>query len=169
MAGPQQEQQPQIESFDLFNPGGDPSVLRACAEAWRHMAHDLKGTIETQDQEVTRLGDDWTGAAAAAFHAHWKHTRGQMEKVLPQSETVAHQRQAPQGWACLSPRLSGDHDRRPHLRRVQRCQHGNGRSIARVRGAHVPWRAVSPGPFPCRRCSWHQGEVKNTDSGLARS
>lgn len=69
MADQRQEQQPKIEkSFDLFNPGGDPSVLRACAEAWRHMAHDLKTTIETQDQEVTRLGDNWTGAAADAFH-----------------------------------------------------------------------------------------------------
>ncbi|WP_369359043.1 WXG100 family type VII secretion target [Streptomyces sp. cg2] len=92
MAGQQQEQQPQIEkSFDLFNPGGDPSVLRACAEAWRHMAHDLKTTIETQDQEVTRLGDNWTGAAADAFHAHWNHTRSQVEKALPQFESVAHQ------------------------------------------------------------------------------
>ncbi|AJT63887.1 hypothetical protein T261_2202 [Streptomyces lydicus] len=92
MAGQQQEQQPKIEkSFDLFNPGGDPSVLRACAEAWRHMAHDLKSTIETQDHEVTRLGDNWTGAAADAFHAHWKHTRSQVEKALPQFETVAHQ------------------------------------------------------------------------------
>ncbi|WP_432003356.1 WXG100 family type VII secretion target [Streptomyces sioyaensis] len=92
MAGQQQEQQPQIEkSFDLFNPGGDPSVLRACAEAWRHMAHDLKSTIETQDHEVTRLGDNWTGAAADAFHAHWAHTKGQVEKALPHFETVAQQ------------------------------------------------------------------------------
>ncbi|MFI9358002.1 WXG100 family type VII secretion target [Streptomyces lydicus] len=92
MADQQQVQQPKIEkSFDLFNPGGDPSVLRACAEAWRHMAHDLKTTIETQDHEVTRLGDNWTGAAADAFHAHWTHTRGQVEKALPQFETVAHQ------------------------------------------------------------------------------
>ncbi|WP_274916635.1 WXG100 family type VII secretion target [Streptomyces sp. WZ-12] len=92
MAGQQQEQQPQIEkSFDLFNPGGDPSVLRACAEAWRGMAHDLKSTIETQNQEVTRLGDNWTGTAADAFHAHWNHTRGQVEKALPQFETVAKQ------------------------------------------------------------------------------
>ncbi|MHB6910198.1 WXG100 family type VII secretion target [Streptomyces sp. CB02959] len=92
MAGQQQEQQPQIEkSFDLFNPGGDPSVLRACAEAWRGMAHDLKSTIETQDHEVVRLGDNWTGAAADAFHAHWNHTKGQVEKALPQFETVAQQ------------------------------------------------------------------------------
>ncbi|MFF7412022.1 WXG100 family type VII secretion target [Streptomyces lydicus] len=92
MADQQHEQQPKIEkSFNLFNPGGDPSVLRACAEAWRHMAHDLKTTIDTQDHEVTRLGDNWTGAAADAFHAHWKHTRGQVEKALPQFETVARQ------------------------------------------------------------------------------
>ncbi|QZL02008.1 WXG100 family type VII secretion target [Streptomyces sp. BHT-5-2] len=87
-----QEQQPQIEkSFDLFNPGGDPSVLRACAEAWRGMAHDLKSTIETQDHEVARLGDNWTGAAADAFHAHWNHTKSQVEKALPHFETVAQQ------------------------------------------------------------------------------
>ncbi|MFJ5952490.1 WXG100 family type VII secretion target [Streptomyces noursei] len=92
MAGQQQEQQPQIEkSFDLFNPGGDPSVLRACAEAWRGMAHDLKSTIETQDHEVARLGDNWTGAAADAFHAHWNHTKAQVEKALPHFETVAQQ------------------------------------------------------------------------------
>ncbi|MFG2212251.1 WXG100 family type VII secretion target [Streptomyces sp. NPDC048638] len=95
MSGQQQEQQEQqskIEkSFNLFNPGGDPSVLRACAEAWRHMAHDLKSTVETQDHEVTRPGDSWTGAAADAFHGHWKHTRNQAEKALPQFETVARQ------------------------------------------------------------------------------
>ncbi|MFJ9618833.1 WXG100 family type VII secretion target [Streptomyces noursei] len=92
MAGQQQEQQPQIEkSFDLFNPGGDPSVLRACAEAWRGMAHDLKSTVETQDHEVVRLGDNWTGAAADAFHAHWNHAKGQVEKALPHFETVAQQ------------------------------------------------------------------------------
>ncbi|MFH8753802.1 WXG100 family type VII secretion target [Streptomyces rimosus] len=92
MSGQEQEQQPKIEkSFDLFNPGGDPSVLRACAEAWRHMAHDLKSTVEAQDHEVTRLGDNWTGAAADAFHAHWEHTRSQVDKALPQFETVAHQ------------------------------------------------------------------------------
>ncbi|MFJ5673633.1 WXG100 family type VII secretion target [Streptomyces sp. NPDC093097] len=92
MTGRQQEQQPQIEkSFNLFNPGGDPSVLRSCAEAWRYMAHDLKSTVEEQDQEVARLGDNWTGAAADAFHSHWAHTRGQVEKVLPQFESVAHQ------------------------------------------------------------------------------
>ncbi|MEV5595683.1 WXG100 family type VII secretion target [Streptomyces sp. NPDC052496] len=92
MPGQEQEQQPQIEkSFDLFNPGGNPSVLRACAEAWRHMAHDLKSTVEAQDHEVTRLGDNWTGAAADAFHAHWEHTRGQVDKALPQFETVARQ------------------------------------------------------------------------------
>ncbi|MGX1759681.1 WXG100 family type VII secretion target [Streptomyces lydicus] len=92
MADSQHEQQPKIEkSFNLFNPGGDPSVLRACAEAWRHMAHDLKSTVEAQDHEVTRLGDNWTGAAADAFHAHWKHTRSQVEKALPQFATVAHQ------------------------------------------------------------------------------
>ncbi|RSO30827.1 hypothetical protein DMH15_25445 [Streptomyces sp. WAC 06725] len=92
MPGQEQEQQPKIEkSFDLFNPGGDPSVLRACAEAWRHMAHDVKSTVEAQDHEVTRLGDNWTGAAADAFHAHWEHTRSQVDKALPQFETVAHQ------------------------------------------------------------------------------
>ncbi|MGX1760870.1 WXG100 family type VII secretion target [Streptomyces lydicus] len=92
VAGHQQEEQPKIEkSFNLFNPGGDPSVLRACAEAWRHMAHDLKSTIETQDHEVTRLGENWTGAAADAFHSHWAHTRNQVEKALPHFETVAHQ------------------------------------------------------------------------------
>ncbi|MGI5259238.1 WXG100 family type VII secretion target [Streptomyces angustmyceticus] len=92
MTGQQQEQQPKVEkSFDLFNPGGDPSVLRACAEAWLHMAHDLKSTVEAQDHEVTRLGDNWTGAAADAFHAHWNHTRSQVEKALPQFETVARQ------------------------------------------------------------------------------
>ncbi|MFI0155649.1 WXG100 family type VII secretion target [Streptomyces lydicus] len=92
MSDRHQEHQPKIEkSFDLFNPGGDPAVLRACAESWRHMAHDLKSTIESQDQEVTRLGDDWTGAAADAFHSHWKATRAQVEKALPHFETVAHQ------------------------------------------------------------------------------
>lgn len=94
MAGGRQQQQvqPKIhKSFNLFNPGGDPSVLRACAEAWRDMAQDLKSTIETQDQEVARLGDNWTGAAAEAFHQHWAHTKQQVERALPHFATVAQQ------------------------------------------------------------------------------
>jgi WXG100 family type VII secretion target len=79
------------KSWNLFNPGGDPSVLRACAQAWRDMASQLKATVEAQDTQVTRTETAWTGAAADAFHAHWNRTRTQVEDALPQFETVAEQ------------------------------------------------------------------------------
>jgi uncharacterized protein YukE len=42
-------------------------------------------------QEVARLGDNWTGAAADAFRKHWSHTRSQVEEALPHFVTVAQQ------------------------------------------------------------------------------
>ncbi|CCB73387.1 MULTISPECIES: WXG100 family type VII secretion target [Streptomycetaceae] len=85
------EQPPIQKSWNLFNPGGDPSVLRACAQAWREMARDLKGIVEAQDAEVARMRAAWTGEAADAFDSHWSHTRRQVEEVLPHFETVAGQ------------------------------------------------------------------------------
>ncbi|MGC0311884.1 WXG100 family type VII secretion target [Kitasatospora acidiphila] len=83
---------PKIEqSFDIFSPGGDPSVLRDCALAWRGMAADLKTTRDSLDKEVSGLGDAWTGAAATAFHQHWQGTRGQIDGALPNFEAVAKQ------------------------------------------------------------------------------
>ncbi|QHC24565.1 WXG100 family type VII secretion target [Streptomyces sp. GS7] len=91
----QQEQRMQVEqievSFDLFAPDTAPSALRSRAEAWRRLAHDLKTTIEARDQEVTRLGDNWTGAASDTFHARWSHTKEKAEKVLPHFAAVAEQ------------------------------------------------------------------------------
>ncbi|WP_438486614.1 WXG100 family type VII secretion target [Streptomyces sp. S186] len=86
----QADQTDQIEkALDLFTTGADPSVLRTYAEAWRRMAHDLKATIEGQDQEVARLGDNWTGAASDSFRARWTNTRRQAEKLLPHFAIVA--------------------------------------------------------------------------------
>ncbi|WP_102926608.1 WXG100 family type VII secretion target [Streptomyces noursei] len=92
MADHPQEQRTRIETgFELFAPGADPSALRACADVWRRMAHDLKTTIEARDREVARLGDNWTGAAADAFHARWNRTRAKAEKALPHLAAVAEQ------------------------------------------------------------------------------
>jgi WXG100 family type VII secretion target len=91
-SGQQQAPPPKIESsFDIFSPGGDPSVLRACAAAWRDMAKDLKNTRDTLDRQVSGLGGAWTGAASQGFHKHWEHTRGEIDAALPQFETVAQQ------------------------------------------------------------------------------
>ncbi|MDH6118693.1 WXG100 family type VII secretion target [Kitasatospora sp. GAS204A] len=83
---------PPIEkSFDIFSPGGDPGVLRACANAWRTMATELKSTRDGLDQQVNGLGGAWTGQAADSFHAHWDHTRQQIDTALPNFENVAKQ------------------------------------------------------------------------------
>ncbi|PYC68028.1 hypothetical protein C7C46_29680 [Streptomyces tateyamensis] len=90
--GQQTPPPPKIESsFDIFSPGGDPSVLRACAAAWREMATDLKSTRDSLDHQVSQLGGAWTGAAADGFHTHWEHTRGEIDAALPNFETVAQQ------------------------------------------------------------------------------
>ncbi|GGX12137.1 WXG100 family type VII secretion target [Streptomyces noursei] len=92
MADHPQEQRTRIETdFDVFAPGTDPSALRARADVWRRMAHDLKGIIEARDREVARLGDNWTGAAADGFHARWNRTRAKAEKALPHLAAVAEQ------------------------------------------------------------------------------
>lgn len=83
---------PPIEkSFDIFNPGGDPGVLRACANAWRTMATELKSTRDGLDQQVNGMDSAWTGQAAHSFHSHWDNTRGQIDKALPDFENVAAQ------------------------------------------------------------------------------
>ncbi|MER6051301.1 WXG100 family type VII secretion target [Streptomyces sp. NPDC001793] len=83
------------EICDLLSPDGDRSSrLRACAEVWRDTARSLEGTIEAQGREVARLGDNWRGPAADAFHAHWNHTRHQVTEALPQFEAVAEQLEA---------------------------------------------------------------------------
>jgi WXG100 family type VII secretion target len=96
MAGRQQRQEQRMQnemgnemSFDPLTPGADPSALRACAEAWRRMAHDLKTTIEARDREVTSLGDNWTGTAFDAFQDRWNHTKGKAETALPHFAVVA--------------------------------------------------------------------------------
>ncbi|WP_051967669.1 WXG100 family type VII secretion target [Kitasatospora mediocidica] len=78
-------------SFDIFSPGGDPGVLRACATAWRGMATDLKSARDQLDHQVSGLGASWTGQAATAFHTHWNTTRGQIDGALPHFEEVAKQ------------------------------------------------------------------------------
>ncbi|MDH6131683.1 WXG100 family type VII secretion target [Kitasatospora sp. MAA4] len=78
-------------SFDIFSPGGDPGVLRACATAWRGMATDLKASRDQLDHQVSGLGTSWTGQAATGFHTHWNTTRGQIDAALPHFEEVAKQ------------------------------------------------------------------------------
>lgn len=89
---PSSSQQPAIQkSFDILNPGGDPDVLYACADAWRGMARGLRTVADSLNQEVTAANSAWTGAAADAFHAHWADTRNQIEDALPRFEQVAEQ------------------------------------------------------------------------------
>ncbi|MFF8310199.1 WXG100 family type VII secretion target [Streptomyces lydicus] len=85
------EQQQEIEkSFNILKPGGNPEVLRKCAEAWRQMAHDLQASGRDLDQQVTDLGEtDWDGQAATRFREHWTHTKQQIDHALPRFERVA--------------------------------------------------------------------------------
>ncbi|REK84650.1 WXG100 family type VII secretion target [Streptomyces inhibens] len=85
------EQQQDIEkSFNILKPGGNPDVLRKCAEAWREMAHDLQAAGRDLDQQVGDLDDaDWGGRAATGFREHWRHTKQQIDHGLPNFERVA--------------------------------------------------------------------------------
>ncbi|MFI2240951.1 WXG100 family type VII secretion target [Streptomyces chrestomyceticus] len=85
------EQQQEIEkSFNILKPGGNPEVLRKCAEAWRGMAHDLRTAGRDLDRQVDDLGEaDWDGRAATGFRAHWTHTKRQLDQALPRFERVA--------------------------------------------------------------------------------
>ncbi|WP_053698508.1 WXG100 family type VII secretion target [Streptomyces sp. NRRL F-5755] len=85
------EQQQEIEkSFNILKPGGNPGVLRKCAEAWRDMAHDLRAAGGDLDRQVDELGKaDWDGQAATGFREHWAHTKQQIDQALPRFERVA--------------------------------------------------------------------------------
>ncbi|MGW2635095.1 WXG100 family type VII secretion target [Streptomyces chattanoogensis] len=85
------EQQQKIEkSFNILKPGGNPDVLRKCAQAWREMAHDLETARRDLNQQVVDLSEaDWDGQAATGFREHWTHTKQQIDHALPDFERVA--------------------------------------------------------------------------------
>jgi uncharacterized protein YukE len=59
------------------------------------MAHEhfsiRPGPVNTLGNDFTASGDHLDGRAADAFHAHWSHTRNQVEEALPHFATVAQQ------------------------------------------------------------------------------
>ncbi|WP_327704656.1 WXG100 family type VII secretion target [Streptomyces decoyicus] len=84
------EQQQIEKSFNILKPGGNPEVLRKCAEAWREMAHDLKSAGADLGRQVDELGEsEWGGRAATGFREHWTHTKEQIDHALPNFHSVA--------------------------------------------------------------------------------
>ncbi|MGX1758355.1 WXG100 family type VII secretion target [Streptomyces lydicus] len=84
------EQQEIEKSFNILKPGGNPDVLRKCAQAWRELAHDLEAVRRDLNRQVGDLSEaDWDGRAATGFRGHWTHTEQQIDHALPNFERVA--------------------------------------------------------------------------------
>lgn len=75
--------------IDLWNPGGDPAVLRRAAGAWREMAARLRQSAGAVDREVAAVGGAWSGPAADAFGRHWRRVRTGMTAGGETCEQVA--------------------------------------------------------------------------------
>ncbi len=58
--------------IDVWNPGGDPAVLRRAAQAWRQMAATLRASADEVESAVHQLGTTWEGAAHDAFARDWR-------------------------------------------------------------------------------------------------
>jgi WXG100 family type VII secretion target len=75
--------------IDVWNPGGDPAVLRAAAEAWRGRARALRDTATHLDGRVSVALASWDGAAADAFSGFWDQRAEGMRGVAQGFDDVA--------------------------------------------------------------------------------
>ena len=74
---------------DVVNPGGDPSVLRRAAEAWRQTAVLLRGTAGALDSAVRPTAARWHGQAGSAFAHHWRQLHHSIEEGAATFDQVA--------------------------------------------------------------------------------
>ncbi len=70
--------------LELWNPGGEPDVLRDAAEAWGAMGDALDKFVVRMDKVVREVcGDEWRGPAADAFVKHWEEVKKSVEDAQP--------------------------------------------------------------------------------------
>lgn len=70
--------------LELYNPGGEPDVLRDAAKAWGAMGDALDKFVIRMDKVVRDVyGDEWRGPAADAFVKHWEEVKKSVEDAQP--------------------------------------------------------------------------------------
>ncbi|MEV6588082.1 WXG100 family type VII secretion target [Streptomyces acidicola] len=70
--------------LELYNPGGEPDVLRDAANAWGAMGDALDKFVVHMDKVVREVcGDEWRGPAADAFVKHWEEVKKSVEDAQP--------------------------------------------------------------------------------------
>ncbi|MGI5378613.1 WXG100 family type VII secretion target [Streptomyces sp. CA-251387] len=70
--------------LELWNPGGEPDVLRDAAKAWGAMGEALDKFVVHMDKVVRDVhGDEWRGPAADAFVKHWEEVKKSVEDAQP--------------------------------------------------------------------------------------
>ncbi|MGN9761247.1 WXG100 family type VII secretion target [Streptomyces sp. SD31] len=70
--------------LELWNPGGEPDVLKDAAKAWGAMGDALDKFVVHMDKVVRDVyGDDWRGPAADAFVKHWEEVKKSVEDAQP--------------------------------------------------------------------------------------
>lgn len=75
--------------IDLWNPGGDPAVLRRAARAWRQMAATLRDVAHDLGSAVRQLGQGWDGSAHRDFAQGWEQLEATAGKGADTFERVA--------------------------------------------------------------------------------
>ncbi|MDC0769201.1 WXG100 family type VII secretion target [Streptomyces sp. HD] len=70
--------------LELYNPGGEPDVLRDAAKAWGAMGEALDKFVVHMDKVIRDVhGDEWRGPAADAFVKHWEEVKKSVEDAQP--------------------------------------------------------------------------------------
>lgn len=70
--------------LELYNPGGEPDVLRDAAKAWGSMGDGLDKFVVRMDKVIRDVyGDEWRGPAADAFLKHWEEVKKSVEDAQP--------------------------------------------------------------------------------------
>lgn len=70
--------------LELWNPGGEPDVLKDAAKAWGAMGEALDKFVVHMDKVVRDIhGDEWRGPAADAFLKHWEEVKKSVEDAQP--------------------------------------------------------------------------------------
>ncbi|MFE9024433.1 WXG100 family type VII secretion target [Streptomyces sp. NPDC007808] len=70
--------------LELWNPGGEPDVLRNAANAWGAMGKALDTFVVHMDKVVRDVyGDEWRGPAADAFVKHWAEIKTSVADAQP--------------------------------------------------------------------------------------
>lgn len=87
---PAQEAEERIErDIDIWNPGGDPGVLRERAGEWRTKAGELREGSGALDTAVAGVADSWRCPAADEFARYWRELSTGTEQMAGAFEEVA--------------------------------------------------------------------------------